>query len=49
MGMNSVMSAKQTKNGNGLREKALMKMYKDDRNFRADKLIESWSRIPEVK
>lgn len=37
MGMNSVMSTK-TQNKQGLREKALMKMYKDDRNFRADKL-----------
>lgn len=45
--MNSVMSTK-TQNKQGLREKALMKMYKDDRNFRADKLIEAWSRIPEV-
>lgn len=47
MGMNSVMSTK-TQNTQGLREKALMKMYKDDRNFRADKLIEAWARIPEV-
>lgn len=44
MGMNSAMSAK---NANA-RAEAVQKMYKDDRNFRADKLIEAWSRIPEV-
>lgn len=48
MGMNSAMSAKGAARKNGLRENALMKMYKDDRNYRADKLIEAWSRIPEV-
>lgn len=38
MGMNSAMSAKSAAKKNGLRESALMKMYKDDRNYRADKL-----------
>lgn len=36
--MNSAMSAKSAAKKNGLRESALMKMYKDDRNYRADKL-----------
>lgn len=44
MGMNSKMGAQ---NANA-RAEAVQKMYKDDRNFRADKLIEAWSRIPEV-
>ena len=45
MGMNSKMSAQTTANK---RADAVAKMYKDDKNFRADKLIEAWSRIPEV-
>ena len=31
-----------------LREDAILQMYKDDKKFRADKLIEAWSRIPEI-
>jgi hypothetical protein len=45
MGMNSRMSAR----SQNRREAAVAKMYKDDKNFRADKLIEAWSRIPEVE
>lgn len=45
MGMNSRMSAR----SQNKREAAVAKMYKDDKNFRADKLIEAWSRIPEVE
>lgn len=45
MGMNSKMSAQAAVNK---RADAVAKMYKDDKNFRADKLIEAWSRIPEV-
>lgn len=45
MGMNSKMSAQAAANK---RADAVAKMYKDDKNFRADKLIEAWSRIPEV-
>lgn len=45
MGMNSKMSAQKSANA---RSEAVAKMYKDDKNFRADKLIEAWSRIPEV-
>lgn len=44
MGMNSKMSAQAANK----RADAVAKMYKDDKNFRADKLIEAWSRIPEV-
>lgn len=36
MGINSKMGKAPSKNN--LRENALMSMYKDDRNFRADKL-----------
>ena len=43
--MNSKMSAAPNANA---RAEAVAKMYKDDKNFRADKLIEAWSRIPEV-
>lgn len=31
-----------------LRENAAMQIYKSDKNFRADRLIEAWSRIPEI-
>lgn len=31
-----------------LRESAMLKMYKNDKNFRADKLIEAWSEVPEI-
>lgn len=31
-----------------LREDAILQMYKDDKKFRADKLIEAWARIPEI-
>lgn len=42
------MSMKTRMNEGSRREAAVAKMYKDDKNFRADKLIEAWSRIPEV-
>ena len=45
--MNSKMAADAGKTNNK-RAEAVAKMYKDDKNFRADKLIEAWSRIPEV-
>jgi len=31
-----------------LRERAQMTLYKEDKKFRADKLVEAWSRIPEI-
>jgi hypothetical protein len=31
-----------------LRENAAMQIYKSDKNFRADRLIEAWSRVPEI-
>jgi hypothetical protein len=31
-----------------LKENAAMQIYKSDKNFRADRLIEAWSRIPEI-
>jgi len=34
-------------NGN-LRENVQDKLYREERNYRADKLVEKWSRIPEV-
>ena len=50
MGMNEKFnSARGTAAENKkLREDAILQMYKDDKKFRADKLIESWSRIPEI-
>lgn len=30
------------------RESAAMQLYKEDKKFRADRLVEAWSRIPEV-
>jgi hypothetical protein len=31
-----------------LRETATMQLYKEDKKFRADRLVEAWSRIPEI-
>jgi hypothetical protein len=31
-----------------LRENATMQIYKEDKKFRADRLVEAWSRIPEI-
>jgi len=31
-----------------LRESATMQLYKEDKKFRADRLVEAWSRIPEI-
>jgi len=31
-----------------LRENATMQIYKEDKNFRADRLVEAWSRVPEI-
>lgn len=31
-----------------LRESAAIQLYKEDKNFRADRLVEAWSRIPEI-
>jgi len=31
-----------------LRENATMQLYKEDKKFRADRLVEAWSRIPEI-
>lgn len=33
---------------NNLRENVQDKLYREERNYRADKLVEKWSRIPEV-
>ena len=41
-------SARGTADNKKLREDAILQMYKDDKKFRADKLIEAWSRIPEI-
>ena len=46
MGLNQRIAQNTAKQS--LREDALLKMYKDDKKFRADKLIESWARVPEV-
>lgn len=35
-------------NTNSLRENVQDKLYREERNYRADKLVEKWSRIPEV-
>jgi hypothetical protein len=31
-----------------IRENAKMQLYKEDKSFRADRLIEAWSRVPEI-
>ena len=31
-----------------LKENAAMQLYKEDKKFRADRLVEAWSRIPEI-
>jgi len=35
-------------NSNDLRENVQDKLYREERNYRADKLVEKWARIPEV-
>lgn len=35
-------------NSDAIRESAMLDMYKNDKNFRADRLIESWSKVPEI-
>jgi len=38
----------QKETDNRLRESAAMQLYKEDKKFRADRLVEAWSRIPEI-
>ena len=38
----------QRKNEASLRENIKSKLYKEERAYRADKLIEAWSRVPEI-
>jgi len=38
----------QKETDNRLKENAAMQLYKEDKKFRADRLVEAWSRIPEI-
>ena len=38
----------QRKNEATLRENIKSKLYKEERSYRGDKLIEAWSRVPEI-
>ena len=46
MSLKERMAAKET--DNRARENATMQLYKEDKNFRADRLVEAWSRVPEI-
>jgi len=46
MGLQSRMTEK--KNQEQVKEAVRTKLYKNERTYRADKLVEAWSRIPEV-
>jgi hypothetical protein len=46
MGLNQKMAAGNSQQA--MRENAMLNMYKDDKKFRADRLIEAWSHVAEV-
>ena len=46
MGLSQRMNDK--KSQEQVREAVRTKLYKNERTYRADKLVEAWSRIPEV-
>lgn len=45
--MSNIIAAKGAK-GSSLRESKVNRLYKDDRSFRADHLVEGWSQVPEI-
>jgi len=46
MGLNERMSARKT--DANVREQVRNKLYKEERSYRADRLVEAWARIPEI-
>lgn len=46
MSLNSRMSAR--KSDSTVREQVRNKLYKEERSYRADRLVEAWARIPEI-
>ena len=46
MSLNDKMSARKT--DANVREQVRNKLYKEERSYRADRLVEAWSRIPEI-
>jgi hypothetical protein len=39
---------KQTEQNDRIREATAMKLYKNDKTFRADRLVSAWSKVPKL-